>query len=287
MERKARVKIDWSLWDSQLGKASDKELAEKIGSSVAAVSMRRRKLGVKASGGRAMQLDWAQYDSLLGTMEDKELASKMGCSIGSIAIRRKNLGVAAFNQRKSVEWELWDEFIPEMSDVQLAKKIGCAPGSVKVRREKLGLKKFEGDLRKKVDWDKWGPQIGVMDDKDLALMIGCTVGAINAQRKKMDIGYLSEKEKVKRSTAVAGAGNVWSKWDHMLGKCPDDVLASLMGVNRSKVGVRRMRQMIANYTLDWSEGDRPCMGGCGSVLSDDLSTCDKGSCNEKWAELSS
>jgi len=282
MARKARVTIDWSLWDDQLGKATDKEIAEKIGSSVAAVSMRRSKLGISASGERGARLEWDKYDAKLGTIEDKALADEIGCSIGSIAIRRKKLGIPAFNQRKSVDWEMWDEFIPDMSDTQLAKKIGCAPGSVKVRREKLGLKRFDGDLRKKVDWVKWGPQIGVIADNDLAMMIGCTVGAINAQRKKMDVGILTEKEKVKR----ASAGGEWAKWDHMVGKCPDGVLADLMGVTRSKVGVRRMRLMIANYPMDWNEGDQPCLGGCGKALQKADSTCGKEICVAKWKEVS-
>ena len=286
MARKARVTIDWSLWDDQLGKFTDKEIAEKIGSSVAAVSMRRNKLGIASSGERGARLDWNKYDALLGKMEDKALAVEIGCSIGSIALRRKKLDIPAFNQRKSVDWAMWDKFIPDMSDTQLAKKIGCAPGSVKVRREKLGLKRYDGDLRRKVDWAKWGPQIGVIADNDLAVMIGCTVGAINAQRKKMDVGVLSEKEKVKR--ASAGARNIWAKWDHMLGKCPDDVLATLMGVTRSKVGVRRMRLVIANYpmTMDWPEGAKPCLGGCGLALSTDEPTCGKAFCNARWKEVS-
>ncbi len=281
MARKARVTIDWSLWDDQLGKTTDKELAEKIGSSVAAVSMRRSKLGVHASGERGARLEWDKYDTLLGTMEDKSLADQIGCSIGSIAIRRKKLDIPAYNQRKSVDWAMWDEFIPDMSDTQLSKKIGCAPGSVKVRREKLGFKRFEGDLRKKVDWVKWGPQIGVIPDNDLAVMIGCTVGAINAQRKKMDVGMLTEKEKIKR----ASIGDEWGKWDHMVGKCPDDVLANLMGANRSKVGVRRMRLMIANYPLDWNESDKPCLGGCGKALKSDELTCSSTICDNKYKEL--
>lgn len=279
MARKQRITIDWSQWDDQLGKVTDKELAEKIGSSVAAVSMRRNKLGIEASGERGARLDWSKYDELLGTMDDKSLADQIGCSIGSIAIRRKKLDIPAFNQRKSVDWEMWDEFIPDMSDTQLAKKIGCAPGSVKVRREKLGIARFDGDLRKKVDWDKWGPKIGVVPDKDLALMIGCTVGAINAQRKKLGVGILTEKEKVKRS----GSGGEWAKWDHMLGKCPDDVLANLMGVTRSKVGVRRMRLVIANYPMDWPENASPCLGGCGKALTTSDDICGNEACEKTWA----
>lgn len=281
MARKARVTIDWSVWDDQLGKMTDKDLANKIGSSVAAVCMRRSKLGIEASGERGARLDWDKYDSLLGTMEDKDLAKIVGCSIGSIAIRRKKRGVAAFSQRKSVDWARWDEFIAVMSDTQLSKKIGCAPGSVKVRREKLGIKRFAGDLRKKVDWGRWGSHIGLVPDNDLAVMIGCTVGAINAQRKKMGVGVLSEREMVKRSSV----GDEWSRWDHLLGKCPDGVLADLMGVSRSKVGVRRMRQVIANFALDWDEGDRPCLGGCGKALRGGEVTCGAGVCVAKWREV--
>ena len=280
MARKQRITIDWSLWDDKLGKVTDKQIAEEIGSSVAAVSMRRTKLGISASGERGARLDWSQYDDLLGTMEDKLLAEKIGCSIGSVALRRKKLSVPAHNQRSSVDWEKWDEFIPEMSDTQLSKHIGCAPGSVKVRREKLGISRFDGDLRKKVDWDKWGPKIGTVPDRDLAVMIGCTVGAIVAQRKKLGVGILSEKEKVKRS----GAGDGWLKWDHLVGKCPDEVLAELMGVSRSKVGVRRMRLVIANYPLDWEPGAKPCLGGCGKSLSSGAPTCGKDDCVAKHKE---
>ena len=287
MARKPRTTIDWSQWDDQLGKITDKELADKIGSSLAAVSMRRKKLDVPASGDRGARarIDWSDWDKELGTVEDKILAEKVGCSLASVVLRRKKLGIPAHNQRKSVDWKLWDEMIPDMADSELAKKIGCAPGSVRVRREKLGIPKFDGDLRKKVDWEKWESKIGVVDDKDLALLIGCTVGAVVAHKKKMGIGLLTEKERVKRISA----GDGWSKWDHMLGKCPDDVLAETMGVTRSKVGVRRMRLVIANYPLDWPEGGKPCLGGCGKALfNDDPAQTDCGSevCLAKLKEIS-
>ena len=269
MARKTRITIDWSEWDDQLGKITDKELAEKIGSSLAAVSMRRRKLNIPASGerGAKARIDWSDWDSELGKVEDKVLATKVGCSLASVVLRRKKLGVGACNERKSVDWALWDEMIPTMTDTELSKIIGCAPGSVRVRREKLGIAKSSVDLRKKVDWDKWESKIGVVDDKDLALMIGCTVGAVLAHKKKKGLGVLTEKEKVKRSSV--GKGDGWAKWDHVLGRCPDDVLATEMGITRSKVGVRRMRLMIANYPLDWPEGAKPCLGGCGRALSDE------------------
>ncbi|MFT6792763.1 MAG: hypothetical protein ACJAR1_000748 [Rubritalea sp.] len=287
MARKPRTTIDWAQWDDQLGKITDKELSEKIGSSLAAVSMRRKKIGVAASGERGAhpRIDWAEWDDVLGTVEDKILAKKVGCSLGSVVLRRKKLAIPAHNQRKSVDWKLWDEMIPSMADSELSKKIGCAPGSVRVRREKLGIARFDGDLRKKVDWDKWESRIGVVDDKDLALLVGCTVGAIVAHKKKRGIGILSEKEKVKRS----GNNDGWSQWDHLLGRCPDDVLAELMGVTRSKVGVRRMRLVIANYPLDWPEGARPCLGGCGKALNqtnNDDPSCASEVCLAKLKEIS-
>jgi len=258
MERKPRTTIDWSKWEDQLGQVTDKELAEKIGCSVAAVTMRRGRLKIPASGdggGRA-RIDWSQWDEELGTIGDKVLAQKAGCSLASVVLRRNKLGIPALNQRKSVDWKLWDELIPDMADSELAKKIGCAPGSVRVRREKLGIPRFSGDLRKKVNWDKWEAKMGVMNDKDLALLIGCTVSAVIAHKKKIGLGILSEKEKVKR----ADSGDIWSKWDHLVGFCPDDVLADMIGVTRSKVAVRRMRLIVANYSLDWPEGAKPCLG---------------------------
>ncbi len=286
--RKARMTIDWSEWDDQLGKLTDKELAEKIGSSLAAVSMRRRKLNISASGerGAKARIDWSDWDSELGQVEDKVLAKKVGCSLASVVLRRKKLGIAACNQRKSVDWELWDEMIPTMTDSELSKKIGCAPGSVRVRREKLGIAKSDVDLRKKVDWGKWESKIGLVDDKDLALMIGCTVGAVLAHKKKKGLGVLTEKEKVKRSSS--GTGDVWAKWDHILGRCPDDVLAIEMGISRSKVGVRRMRLMIANYPLDWTVGAKPCFGGCGKALSNDSekNACGSEVCLAKLKQIS-
>lgn len=125
----------------------------------------------------------------------------------------------------------------------------------------------------------------MVDDKDLALLIGCTVGAIVAHKKKIGVGILSEKEKVKRSSI----GDVWEKWDHMLGRCPDDVLAEAMGVTRSKVGVRRMRLVIANYPLDWPEDGKPCLGGCGKALTNDdpeQTNCGSEVCLAKLKEIS-
>lgn len=262
MQKDTRTRINWDRWDSRLGETTDHELAAKIGCSQAAVSLRRKKLGVPANGERANAIDWTQWDQFLGTMEDKYVSKKASCSLASIVNRRKKLGIDPFTIRGTVEWEKWDEFIPSMTDSQLAKKIGCAPGSVRVRREKLGIPKPDKDLRRKIDWDKWESKIGEISDTDLAGMIGCSIGAIQAYRKKKGIGHRSARDLGGKSEK----GIAWDSWDHLLGRCPDEVLAKMMGIPHSKVSVRRMRMMVANYSMDWPKNSIPCLGGCGRVV---------------------
>lgn len=262
MNKKSRNRINWTRWDKHLGKTTDHELASKIGCSQAAVSLRRKKLGVPPNGERSNAIQWESWDSILGTMEDKYVAKKIGCSLASIVNRRKKLGIDPHTIRGGVEWERWDQYLPTMTDSQLAKKIGCAPGSVRVRREKLGIPKPKKDLRKKIDWEKWESKIGEVSDTDLAGMIGCSIGAIQAYRRKKGISHRSARDLGRKTER----GVDWLRWDHLMGHCPDEVLARMIGVNHSKVSVRRMRMMVANYTGEWSKNAVPCLGGCGRAV---------------------
>ena len=70
-----------------LGELTDREVAERTGRGVSAVTARRRDLGIAASQPRAYEWSAAE-DALLGTVTDQEAADRLGVSRKCVHARR-------------------------------------------------------------------------------------------------------------------------------------------------------------------------------------------------------
>lgn len=81
-----------------LGRMTDREVAEKTGRKLSAVTQQRTKLGIPASQPRAYTWS-AEEDALLGTMTDQRLAEELGVSRRCVLLRRQALGIAAHGKR--------------------------------------------------------------------------------------------------------------------------------------------------------------------------------------------
>ncbi len=76
---------------AMLGKATDAQLARRLGRSVTSVKTRRLRLGIASSRHR-----WTpEQDALLAKFPDQTLARRLGCSVKAIQARREGLGIPA------------------------------------------------------------------------------------------------------------------------------------------------------------------------------------------------
>ena len=74
-----------------LGKATDAQVARRLGRSATSVKARRLRLGIAASRHR-----WTPgQDVLLGKYPDKTLARRLGCTVKAVQARRERLGIPA------------------------------------------------------------------------------------------------------------------------------------------------------------------------------------------------
>ena len=82
----------WSAEEiAMLGKASDAQVARRLGRSVTSVKTRRLRLGIGSSRQR-----WApEQDALLGKFPDQTLARRLGCTVKAVQARRERLGIPA------------------------------------------------------------------------------------------------------------------------------------------------------------------------------------------------
>jgi hypothetical protein len=76
---------------AMLGKATDAEVARRLGRSAVSVKARRLRLGIATSGHR-----WTQeQDVLLAKFPDQILARRLGCTVKAVQARREALGTPA------------------------------------------------------------------------------------------------------------------------------------------------------------------------------------------------
>jgi DNA-binding CsgD family transcriptional regulator len=82
----------WSAEEiALLSKASDAQVARRLGRSVTSVKTKRLRLGIPSS-----RHPWApEQDALLGKFPDQTLARRMGCTVKAVQARRERLGIPA------------------------------------------------------------------------------------------------------------------------------------------------------------------------------------------------
>ena len=81
----------WAEEIAMLGKASDAQVARRLGRSVTSVKARRLRLGIASSRHR-----WTpEQDALLGKFPDETLARRLGCTVKAVQARRERLGIPA------------------------------------------------------------------------------------------------------------------------------------------------------------------------------------------------
>ncbi|BAW26888.1 MULTISPECIES: hypothetical protein [Pseudomonas] len=241
--------VNWELYDSKLGKLKDVELARLIGSTPHRIRRRREQLGIAPwSVGQKIE----PYKHLLGYTTDRAIAAQCGVSSKSVKAYRESLGILPVfrpvprKQALPLNHDLrpYKPLFGFVSDQEIAQLAGADLAVVQDIREALGFEPVPpvpGSSTPQLIADYHGPLLGyesllsTMTPAKISRHVGVPYSII-LQRCK-DLG-------IQPFTRVSVA----SRYDHLLGKVPDALVARLAGVSRASIGARRQRLGIASAT---------------------------------------
>ncbi len=121
-----------------LGTVSDQDLARRLGRSLRAISLRRRKLRIPKF--HSQRRPWTQAeDALLGTMSDRKFARKFKRGVRSVIVRRCGKGIPLLVRQK-YRWRPADNrLLGKRSDAQIALLLGLTQLAVSRHRQRLGI----------------------------------------------------------------------------------------------------------------------------------------------------
>lgn len=168
-------------WDAQpLGVLTDSEIASRLGVSVAAVGVARRKRGIS----RAVTLcysgiDWTTVD--FENKSDGQISRELGVTRQSCRVQRKRLGYKPFaSVHKGIDWDKQPLGIE--TDIAIAKKLGVSQATVSYARNIRGIPIAPSRKNICVDWDN-EPLLGAVGDSVLARELGVSVTTVSRHRE--------------------------------------------------------------------------------------------------------
>ena len=170
-----------------LGKYSDKQAAQRLGTSSSVVRNKRQDLGIQAA-----RFNLGIDDSLLGTLPDRAYARILKIHAVSVAARREALGIPVF----SYDFIWTDDLIARLgrdTDAAIGEDLGICSQVVRRKRLKLGIQSAP-----RPNWVVWTENLvkllGTMPDRDMALLAGCSRNYVAAKRS--ELGIISFRESV-------------------------------------------------------------------------------------------
>lgn len=224
--RIGRYKLVWTPdIEAQLGKVSDREIAEKLGVPLYVVANHRKFLGIAAIG---KAFEWSpDIDAFLGTNSDKVIGHQLGLSADAVCKRRNFLNIDPYVKRASSR--IWtpdqDVLLGTEPDNDLATKWGVPTSAVRKRRYQKNIPGYKSVSR-------WTPQmdalIGTMSDLRLANKLGLSYDVVRLRRIKLGINKFFQKIWTTENVALLGAMS-------------DNELAMRLGVSVSSVAKYRRK----------------------------------------------
>ncbi len=179
----------WNAWAVKLlGKASDKELAKKLGVSTATVFMKRRELGIASFGRAPKRFPWTKKTmTMIGTRPDKALAKQLDTTKTAVAWKRIELGRPAFPYRppKRIARTVALRKILKLPNRLLRERHGMARSTASYLRAEMGIPTPDG---RNLRWTaKAIARLGKEPDSAIAARVGITADGVAAKRKSLGI----------------------------------------------------------------------------------------------------
>lgn len=238
--------VDWELYDCKLGQLKDVELARLIGTTPHRISRRREQLGIAPwSVGQKIE----PYKHLLGYTTDSAIAARCGVHSKSVKAYRESLGILPVfrpvprKQALPLSHELrpYKPLFGLVSDQEIAQLAVVDLAVVQEIREALGFEPVlpvPGSTTPQQIADYHGPLLGfesllsTMTPTEISRHAGVPYSVVVQRCEALGV------QPFKRVSVA-------SRYDHLLGKVPDALVARLAGVSRASIGVRRQRLGIA------------------------------------------
>jgi DNA-binding CsgD family transcriptional regulator len=234
----------WGLEETGLlGRGSDKKIAQRLGLSKAAVSMKRRMMGIPPSAKRfqgTSGFDWtADKVVLLGKISDMEVARRLGIGKGNVATKRRALGIPMAPRKKlHVVWtaEMLAD-LGRMSRKAFAGKYHLARRWVEQKCRELKVTRPRCE-KYAVFTPAMNALMGKRSDSRLARNFHMSV--IQIRRQRLKLGIPSHRSTIENLP--------WHEADRqLLGKIPDHVLAKKVGLSQASVSMKRRSLGIAPF----------------------------------------
>jgi hypothetical protein len=172
--------ITWTAEeDALLGKLTDKEVACKLGYSLARVRRRRWLLGLPNNNPNNRH--WTKQEiELLGTRPDREIGELVKRSMSQVCGKRLELGIPFYNPH----YEIWKPeelgLLGKLPDEEIARRTGHALAAVRRARGKRGI------LSVQTTAAAWRPEedalLGTMPDKEIAARLNRKINSVKHRR---------------------------------------------------------------------------------------------------------
>jgi len=176
----------WESWEIRLlGKHTDQEVGRLTGRRSSAVTVQRKKLGVKAFNPPAKK--WtAREDALLGRFPDAEVARRLGRTVVGVAFRRRLVLGIPNHHSKLRRWTPGEySLLGTLPDAEVARRLGRSIEAVIGRRNVRRIHSFDPEHR------AWTPAedklLGTLPDAELARRFDRPPGAVVNRRRRLGI----------------------------------------------------------------------------------------------------
>lgn len=238
--------VDWAAvgparwFDCKLGKLSDVELARLIGIHPDRIRRRREQLGIPPWS-VAQQIE--SFKHLLGVLTDGAIASLCGVSPKSVTVYRESLGILPVLRpapRKQVlptghPLRIYKPLFGYVSDQEIAKVAGVDLHLVQEVREALGFEPVSPLIEEATSiptadyhgpWLGYESLLGKVSPAQISREVGVPYDVVEQRRVFLGIAPYKRLSKAVR-------------FDHLLGKVPNSLVAKLAGVSTARIAERR------------------------------------------------
>lgn len=217
----------WTAWAmGLLGKASDRQVAKRLGIHEGTVSLKRRRLGIACFAPSSRPVAWPKERlELLGRLPDAEIARRMRVHPSSVARKRGKLGIAAVRPWFATVRTGGLKRLLRRSNRELVEKHGLSRWLVTQLRGEYGI---PAPGRHPKRWTAAAVTLlGQMPDTEVARRLGIEASSVREKRYRLAI-------------PACPRGRAWTAAElRLLGRIPDTAIARRLGVRRGMVGWKR------------------------------------------------
>ncbi len=235
---------------AQLGKMSDRALAEKAGVHPNTIHHERRRRGISAFQPISEPVVWTSaMIRLLGTATDRDVAAELGVGYSAVGRKRRLLGIppSTPRQARTIRGHQWTSeqlgMLGKVSDRALARELGLATGTVCDQRTKLGIPPWR-PRPANVKWTKAMLRLlGRLPDQEIARRFGISGSSVIQKRRRLGLPPVMDRRAIEHSPELLET----LKLSKSEARRRTGLNFKTIGVLREKYGIRGVRASELRY----------------------------------------